>query len=92
MSKAAPMSPLEFAKESRRIDIQNAIEDEAYAREQAVEAFNEESKEDYYNNLIAEAQAVEFGRLEGQMEFLEKYKDEDPETYRLAKLLLGIND
>ena len=77
----------------RKGEIDHDIEDAKYALDKTREEFGEQSPEEYYNNIEYEAQAEEVGRLEGQMEFYERYRDgDDPEAFRIAKLLLGINE
>ena len=82
-------------KITRKGESDHDIEDHKYALERVNEEFEEESDEDYYDRMEAEAQAQEVGRLEGQMEFYMRYKedqDDDPEGFRIAKLLLGIEE
>lgn len=82
------ISQAEFLKLSRQAEINNYIEE--CEQIEASQQLSPEECEEYYNAIEAEAAAAETGRLEGRMDFIMRYKDADPESYRLAKLLAGI--
>lgn len=79
----------EFQKKCRQIEIDEEID--RIKQINAATQFTEEELDAFYDDIETRAEVAETGRLEGKMSFILRYKEQnDPEKYKLAKLLAGI--